>query len=109
LLRRGVRPNTVSVVATVTAIVAALALLGTGQLLIGPLVLGLLLLTDAIDGIMAREGPGTTDFGNFLDSTLDRLADAAVFVGLVIYFLRFSTDPVSGWGVLAATVCMALA
>lgn len=109
LLRRGVRPNAVSITGTVAAIVAALALLGNGHLLIGPLVLGAILLTDAIDGIMAREGPGTTDFGNFLDSTLDRLADAAVFLGLIIYFVRSTPDPLIGWGILAASVCMALA
>lgn len=109
LLRRGLRPNTVSVVGTVAAAVAALGLLGTGHLVIGPVVLAVILLTDAIDGIMAREGRGTTDFGNFLDSTLDRLADAAVFLGLVIYFIRFTTDPVTAWGVLTGSVCMALA
>ncbi|MGC0271581.1 phosphatidylinositol phosphate synthase [Pseudactinotalea sp. Z1739] len=109
LLRRGIGPNTVSVTGTVAAIVAALALLGTGRLVIGPIAIGLILLTDSLDGIMARRGPGPTDFGSFLDSTLDRLADAAVFLGLVIYFVRFTEGPVSGYGVVAATVCMALA
>lgn len=109
LLRRGIGPNTVSITGTVAAIVAALALLGTGRLVIGPIAIGLILLTDSLDGIMARQGPGPTDFGSFLDSTLDRLADAAVFLGLVIYFVRFTEGPVSGYGVVAATVCMALA
>ena len=108
LLRHGVGPNVVSVTGTVLAAVAALALLGSGQLVIGPLVLGLILLTDALDGVMAREGPGPTDFGSFLDSTLDRLADSAVFIGLAVYFLRFTTDPVTTAGAIMAMACLAL-
>lgn len=108
LLRHGVGPNVVSVTGTVLAAVAALALLGSGQLVIGPLVLGLILLTDSLDGVMAREGPGPTDFGSFLDSTLDRLADSAVFIGLGVYFLRFTTDPVTTAGAIVAMACLAL-
>src|SRR5699024_3171948 len=72
LLRRGVGPNTVSIAGTVAAGIVALALLGTGHLILGPILVGAFLLTDALDGVMAREGPGPTNFGSFLDSTLDR-------------------------------------
>jgi len=108
LLRRGVGPNTISVTGTVLSAIAALVLLGTGQLVIGPIVLGLILLTDSLDGVMAREGEGPTNFGAFLDSTLDRLADSAVFLGVLIYFVRFAPADVVAPGAAAAAVCMAL-
>src|SRR5690625_5435166 len=57
---------------------------------------------------MAREGEGPTNFGAFLDSTLDRLADSAVFLGVLIYFVRFAPADVVAPGAAAAAVCMAL-
>ncbi len=108
LLRRGVGPNTVSVTGTVLSTIAALTLLGTGQLVIGPIVLGLLLLTDSLDGVMAREGEGPTNFGAFLDSTLDRLADSAVFLGVLLYFVHFAPAEVVTPGSVATAVCLAL-
>ena len=42
--------------------------------------------SDLIDGAMARKIGRTDDFGNFLDSTLDRIADGAMFAGAALYF-----------------------
>ena len=41
---------------------------------------------DTLDGIMARMNDRSTRWGAFLDSTLDRVADAAIFGGLVLYY-----------------------
>jgi CDP-diacylglycerol--glycerol-3-phosphate 3-phosphatidyltransferase len=43
---------------------------------------------DALDGALARAVDKESDFGAFLDSTLDRLSDAALILGLTWHFLR---------------------
>jgi CDP-diacylglycerol--glycerol-3-phosphate 3-phosphatidyltransferase len=43
---------------------------------------------DALDGALARQMNRKTRFGGFLDSTCDRYAEAAIFLGLMIPFLR---------------------
>lgn len=85
LLRLGVSPSAVTVAGTLATVAAALLLLPRGSLVVGPLVIALCLLGDGLDGTMARRGGRVTRFGAFLDSTLDRLADAAVFVGLAAW------------------------
>ena len=85
LLRHGVSPDAVTVTGTVGVVAAALGLLGTGHLLAGSLTIAVLALTDSIDGIMARTAGRSGPWGAFLDSTLDRFGDAAIFVGLVVH------------------------
>lgn len=47
-------------------------------------------LFDALDGAVAREADQTSNFGAFLDSTLDRLSESAVFVGVIFFFATSS-------------------
>src|SRR5690606_17349854 len=54
--------------------------------LTGVLVITAFVFSDLIDGAMARKSGTTSSWGAFLDSTLDRMGDAAVFAGLVLYF-----------------------
>ena len=54
LARLGVTPNQVTVVGTVLSIAAAVGLLGTGQWIIGPIVLAVILFADSLDGTLAR-------------------------------------------------------
>ncbi len=49
-------------------------------------------LFDALDGAVARESNQMSAFGAFLDSTLDRLSESAIFVG-VIFFYAASSRP----------------
>ncbi len=108
LVRWGVHPNVITVFGTVAASLAAVLLLANGFFILGPLVVGGLLLIDSVDGLMAREGEGETDFGAFLDSTLDRVTDAAVFLSLLIYFLRFAEGNNQSVGIFSAATCLAL-
>lgn len=108
LVRAGVSPNTVTTLGTAVVVLAALSLFPTGNLAVGALLIGMVVLADSIDGIMAREAGQSTRFGSFLDSTLDRVADAAIFIGLTLYFARFETG---GWqlaGLAATVTCLAL-
>ena len=56
------------------------------MLLTGVLVITAFVFSDLIDGYMARLTGKTSPFGAFLDSTLDRIGDGAIFGGLALYF-----------------------
>src|SRR5690606_25146364 len=88
LVRLGVSPDTVTVAGTVLTSTTALTLLPTGHLTVGALVLGVLVLFDNLDGQMARLTGTESRWGAFLDSTMDRLADAAIFAAVAVWSLR---------------------
>ncbi|WP_024288257.1 phosphatidylinositol phosphate synthase [Cellulomonas sp. KRMCY2] len=105
LLRRGVSPDAVTITGTLGVVVAALWLFPLGHLLAGTLVITLFVLSDLIDGVMARSSGRAGPWGAFLDSTLDRFADAAIFSGLVVYLAGRGDDPV---GAVLALTCLVL-
>jgi CDP-diacylglycerol--glycerol-3-phosphate 3-phosphatidyltransferase len=80
-----VRPDTLTVIGWTLALGAAV-LFGLGYARVAGLVMLLGGLFDALDGAVARETNRMSSFGAFLDSTLDRLSEAAVFVGLIFYY-----------------------
>lgn len=86
LLKAGVTPDAITVAGTVCTVLAAVLLLGTGRFLAGGLVVTLFVLTDTLDGTMARLRGTTSRFGAWLDSTCDRAADAAVFGSLALWY-----------------------
>ena len=87
LLRLGVSPDAVTIIGTIGVSFGALFFFPRGQLLVGVLVITAFVFSDMIDGHMARLSGKSSAWGAFLDSTLDRLGDAAVFGGLVLYFM----------------------
>lgn len=84
----GLTPNKLSVTGIVLAFLSALAYTAwqtnTFYLLLATVLLLLSGFCDALDGILARLYHETTPFGGFLDSLLDRYADAIVYAGIVI-------------------------
>jgi CDP-diacylglycerol---glycerol-3-phosphate 3-phosphatidyltransferase len=102
--RLGITPNRVTVIGFCVVVVAA-SLVAAGQLLIGAVILVAGSLLDAVDGALARATGGSTAFGSFLDSTLDRAAEAILYIGIVVYFLRTSADPVAPVLLALAALC----
>ncbi len=86
LLRLGVSPNLVTVLGTLGVVVGALACFPQGMLWQGAAVVAFFVIADTLDGQMARISERPSEFGAFLDSTLDRFGDAAIFGGLVLYY-----------------------
>lgn len=86
LLRWQVSPDVVTLVGTLGVAVGALVFFPQGMLLTGVLFITAFVFSDLVDGAMARELGRSSRFGSFLDSTLDRIGDAAIFGGLVLYF-----------------------
>lgn len=85
LHRWGIHPDMITIAGFITVIVAAI-IIGSGQLVLGGIVLVLGLPLDAVDGAVARAMGRTDKFGAILDSTLDRYADALIFGGLSYHF-----------------------
>jgi archaetidylinositol phosphate synthase len=96
----GLTPNRITAIGIVLAFLSATAYALWENHSIYLLVATLLLLfsgfCDALDGVVARLYEQTTVFGGFLDSLLDRYADAAVYTGIIIGRL---CDPL--WGIVA--------
>lgn len=86
LLKLGVSADAVTVVGTLGVCAGALVFFPQGKLLTGVLVITAFVFSDLIDGHMARTSGTSNKFGAFLDSTLDRVGDAAIFGGLLLYF-----------------------
>jgi len=87
LLKLGVSPDTVTLVGTLGVVSGAVVFFPQGELLVGVLVISAFVFSDMIDGAMARQSGRTSSFGAFLDSTLDRIGDAAIFGGLAMYYV----------------------
>ncbi len=87
LLRWGVSPDAVTLVGTLGVCAGALIFFPRGDLLVGVLVITAFVFSDIVDGAMARASGRVSPFGAFLDSTLDRIGDAAVFGGLAMYYV----------------------
>ena len=92
-LRLGISPDAVTLVGTLGVSAGALVFFPQGLLWQGVLVITAFVFSDLVDGQMARLSGRTDQFGAFLDSTLDRVADAAIFGGLALYFAWVSDEP----------------
>jgi CDP-diacylglycerol---glycerol-3-phosphate 3-phosphatidyltransferase len=100
-VRRGIHPNTITAFGTACTIGAGV-IFATGHIRTAGWFLGLTALFDVMDGTVARRSGKESVFGAFLDSTLDRFADGALFVGLATFYALDSVHR-SPWMML---VCM---
>jgi CDP-diacylglycerol---glycerol-3-phosphate 3-phosphatidyltransferase len=105
LLRMGVSPNAVTLVGTLGVCAGALIFFPQGWLLAGVLVITAFVFSDMIDGYMARTSGQISPFGAFLDSTLDRIGDAAIFGGLAMYYVGPGD---STWWTALAIYCLTM-
>ncbi|MBN9618896.1 MAG: CDP-alcohol phosphatidyltransferase family protein [Actinobacteria bacterium] len=104
LAQAGVTPDTVTVVGTVGAVASAVICFPHGWFFVGTLLVWAFVMLDIVDGAVARAGSGGTPFGGVLDSTCDRIADAAVFGTVAWYYARHGEK----WMLLAALLCLVL-
>jgi CDP-diacylglycerol---glycerol-3-phosphate 3-phosphatidyltransferase len=102
LARTPITPNAITVTGTAGVVAGALWLFPTGHLFAGAAVCTVFVLADMLDGALARVKGTSGAWGAFLDSTLDRIGDAAVFAGLAVWLAR------TGQGVLAGVALLCL-
>jgi CDP-diacylglycerol---glycerol-3-phosphate 3-phosphatidyltransferase len=108
LARAGITPNVITVTGSVGVCAGALGLFPTGHLFIGTLVCTAFVFSDLIDGTLARITGSAGRWGAFLDSTMDRITEAAVFGGLILWFFRGGHDPLLAGVALFCLVAGAL-
>ena len=82
-----INPNILTVVGVAINVGSGL-LFGFGRFFWAGIVLIIANLFDMLDGQVARLSGRVTSFGGFLDSSLDRLSDMVVFVGLMVFYAR---------------------
>jgi CDP-diacylglycerol--glycerol-3-phosphate 3-phosphatidyltransferase len=92
-LRLGITPNAVTWIGAVGVVAAALYFYPKGEFFIGTLFICIMALSDLFDGTMARiSKKGSSKWGGFLDSTIDRITDSAILVGVSIYLINKDDD-----------------
>ena len=108
LLALRVSPDAVTIAGTVVVVTISLTLFPSGHTLVGGLLVGFFVLFDSLDGVMARMSGRSGPWGAFLDSTLDRVADGAVFGGIMLWFVLHPEEHHGLWGIAVALACLVL-
>jgi len=103
LMALGVTPDMVTIAGTIITSLLALWLIPNGHLFWGGFLIGVFALFDSLDGIMARLAGTSGPWGAYLDSTLDRITDGAVFGSIIIFFINrlLNTPMNAGFQLLA--------
>ena len=85
-VRIGITANGVTIAGAIGTVGSALYFYPRGEFFVGTLVICFFALSDLFDGAIARLSNGTgTTWGGFLDSTIDRITDAAILIGALLY------------------------
>jgi CDP-diacylglycerol--glycerol-3-phosphate 3-phosphatidyltransferase len=99
-----VSPDVVTLVGTLGVCVGGLVFFPIGHLFAGVMVITGFVFSDILDGLMARMSQRSSKWGAYLDSTLDRVGDAAVFGGFVLFYVHAHDQ----LGVVVALLCLTL-
>jgi CDP-diacylglycerol--glycerol-3-phosphate 3-phosphatidyltransferase len=92
-LRLGLTPNSVTFIGATGLVLSALYFYPKQEFFIGTLVISFFALSDLFDGTMARiSAKGASKWGGFLDSTIDRVTDSAILIGLILALIDIE-DP----------------
>ncbi|WP_052850792.1 phosphatidylinositol phosphate synthase [Streptomyces avicenniae] len=92
LIRLRVTPDMVTLIGTAGVMAGALVFFPRGEFFWGTVVITLFVFSDLVDGNMARQIGTSSRWGAFLDSTLDRVADAAIFSGIALWYAGQGDD-----------------
>ncbi len=103
LLRLHVSPDAVTVVGTLGAVLCAVLFIARGSFVVGVIGVIVFAVADLLDGAMARMKGSSGPWGNFLDASLDRVADGAIF-GSVTFWAATNGEIWLAAGTLIALV-----
>lgn len=94
-LRLGITPNAVTWVGAIGVVISAMYFYPRGDFFVGTVIICILALSDLFDGTMARiSQAGSSMWGGFLDSTIDRVTDSAILIGVGLFLIK-NEDPLS--------------
>lgn len=105
LVRRGVHPNAITIMGFAVTLGAALLYSRDHVRTAGFLVLvgGVL---DIFDGRVARVSGLASKFGSFFDSTLDRISEIAMYIGLITLYNGYILDVADIWMIYVIALAM---
>ena len=103
LLRLHVTPDMVTLTGTTLTVLTALILIPPGNFIPAVILLILFTSADVLDGTMARLSGTQGPWGAWFDATLDRVADGAIFGGVLIWAAWHSDTPTT----ILAWICLA--
>lgn len=105
LLKRGISPDAVTIFGTLGVVIGGVVLYPMGELWWGSVFITVFIFTDLLDGNMARQSGQSSPWGAFLDSSMDRIGDAAIFGGLILFFAGRGDDLLNAY---LALLCLVL-
>ena len=85
-----IKPNHISIFGLILAFISSY-FISNSNFIFSPLFLLLSGVCDLLDGSLARYTQSVTKFGGVLDSVLDRFGEAAIFIGIFIYFTNYDS------------------
>ena len=87
LIKFGITADAITVIGSLGSCLSAIFFFPRGQFFIGTVVVTIFVLSDLLDGTIARlSNSGSTRWGALIDSTLDRLTDSVIVISLLMYF-----------------------
>jgi CDP-diacylglycerol--glycerol-3-phosphate 3-phosphatidyltransferase len=102
LIKLRISANLISTIGGVGSTISALYFFPKGEFFTGVLWVAGFVIFDLFDGAVARSSSkGVSKWGAVLDSTLDRLSDAAIFIGALLFFIE-NDDPLVPLIIIAA-------
>lgn len=104
LVRVGITADVITVIGTIGATASALVFYPRGMWFTGSFLIAMFVMLDMVDGAVARASGRFSRFGALLDSSSDRVADAAIFGALAWYFARHDQPAL----LAAALLCLVL-
>ena len=85
LLRMGLTPNIVTILGAIGVVFSSFYFYMDSRFFLGTLLVTIFVLSDLFDGTMARiSDQGSSPWGGFLDSTLDRITDSSILIALLL-------------------------
>lgn len=105
-VRHGVSPDLITIIGTLGVVAGAVICYPQGWLWQGTVIIFCFVFADMVDGQMARITSTSSSWGGFLDSSLDRLGDGAVFGGIMLFFVH-AGEPAFGLRTVWSSVTLA--
>lgn len=105
-VRLGISANTVTVLGTLLSIITVLVCFPLNHLILGVVIGGILVIFDNLDGQIARMTGTQSAWGAFLDSSMDRFSDSAIFVALILWGYFQATPAARPWMMLGALLAL---
>ena len=99
-LRVGLTPNSITVLGALGLLLSAGYFYPREDYFVGTLFICFFALSDLFDGTMARiSQQGASDWGGFLDSTIDRITDSAITIAILIPLIK-ANDKLAYLGII---------